>query len=214
MCFVPSGLVEVKIEDSLKNCTIIKFDPSGDYSTLEKLHILNQRLENDAIYELINHLKGIPSLTILNLGWNKFSGAFDVGKLSSLKTLQRFWINSNQITDVVNTFNGTISSIEFLDFWGNKLRFEDLNKYRNFVNLKWLWLNENELVKIVGYANAKVILPNIKRISIEVNEFMCPELESMVTPYKGTNFWYYQKETSCDGRKSVLYDDVACCYPF
>ena len=176
---------------------------------MRKIYLSKNKIKN-VDFDIFN---SFSNLLELKLDSNMLSGTFDLGSLSKLEKLTKLEMSHNRITRIVNTETKEMPYMEYIGFSDNKLTFLDLDDFKMFSNLKYLSLHANQLVSVSGYPNAKTIFPNIEKIPIDGNEFYCFQLEKMVAPYIGTDFWYANMVNSCP-TETILFENTTCCHPY
>ena len=191
--------------------TSVTLKPGGDYSDLYAIYTNDEKLENEAAYNLIRDVQN-TSIQIVSFQRNKLSDVFDLGILKYTKSLDEIVLSYNNISEIINTSTDENKSLRKIMLTANSLVYLDLRILNIFLILKYLNLNENRLLRISNYREANSFLRFIQEMPIEKNNFLCSHLERMLQPYeKYYNFWYQAPESKCTVPKEGLYKGI-CCY--
>ena len=138
--------VEEVYSDKWDGYTSVKFRDTGDYSELISISVRNQLLDNNAAYLLIDDIsRRALNLQTLSLGSNKISGDFDLGRLQQIKNLSAFFINSNDITNLVYSATEDMPKMTHLSLAGNEINYIDFDVFERFPNLIQILLHFNKL---------------------------------------------------------------------
>ena len=156
--------------DISKNYTTVTFKPNEDYSRLTAISVIDQLLDINAVYSLIDEAsKKTPNLSHLNLGYNQVKGQFDIGKLQSFKKMDYFFIPNNTINRFINTATEDMPTVRHIDLGGNKIRFVDFEIFERFPNVGRIVLSYNKVIGTIDMVNFQP-MKKMSRIDLDNNK--------------------------------------------
>nr|XP_032813855.1 slit homolog 3 protein-like [Petromyzon marinus] len=121
-------------------------------------------------------LRGFPAglpenTTSLDLSNNLLSSNLDASGLSSLRFLQKLWLNKNALRTIPNGTFQTLRHLQMLDLQFNDLARVDVGAFKGLSSLKFLYLHNNRLESLP--AGTLDHLQGLREVHLYKNEWNC-----------------------------------------
>jgi len=132
---------------------------------------------NNKVSEISTGVRGLTTLTLLELGSNRLR---NLENLDQLVNLQQLWLGMNKITTIQNL--DTLTKLERMSIQSN--RIVEIGGLANLVSLQELYLSHNGITRLQGLDT----LVNLTILDISNNKIT--KLENLTKLQKLEEFWF------------------------
>jgi hypothetical protein len=164
---------------SLRNNTITELTFDDHLSVLRNLNLDGNNISSDTLYDLTQKITNIETLDISN---NLQAGnSLKVDTFSELSRIERLILNNIGLTEMTYGLFAHQKTLKYLDLSGNPLNEIDFHMLSSLSNLEVVDVSGTNISYIRDCRRLKDILPKLRSIGIDNNNWACQWLSRTST---------------------------------